>query len=75
MLSAFTARAGVYAAQLAQRGITAPPDVIEDKFKECFSIGVRPLSAAQYARLKARVQDVHHVADMSRFFEEISFPP
>lgn len=32
MLSAFAARAGVYAALLAQRGITAPPDVIEGKF-------------------------------------------
>lgn len=32
MLSAFAARSGVYAAQLAQRGITAPPDVIEGKF-------------------------------------------
>jgi 2-methylcitrate dehydratase PrpD len=32
LLSAFAARAGVYAALLAQRGITAPPDVIEGKF-------------------------------------------
>lgn len=32
MLSAFAARSGVYAALLAQRGITAPPDVIEGKF-------------------------------------------
>ena len=47
---------------------------VEDKFKECFNIGVRPLSDAQYAGLKARVQDVHQVADMSRFFDEISFP-
>ena len=31
MLSAFAARAGVYAAQLAQRGITAPAHVIEGK--------------------------------------------
>lgn len=32
MLSAFAARSGVYAALLAQRGITAPPDVIEGQF-------------------------------------------
>lgn len=32
MLSAFAARAGVYAAQLARRGITAPPDVFEGNF-------------------------------------------
>ena len=32
MLSAFGARAGVYAAQLAQRGLTAPAQVIEGKF-------------------------------------------
>jgi 2-methylcitrate dehydratase PrpD len=32
MLSAFAARAGVQSALLAQRGITAPPDVIEGKF-------------------------------------------
>ncbi|MBM3342946.1 MAG: MmgE/PrpD family protein [Betaproteobacteria bacterium] len=32
MLSAFAARAGVYAALLAQRGVTAPPDVIEGQF-------------------------------------------
>ncbi len=32
MLSAFAARSGVYAALLAQRGITAPTDVIEGKF-------------------------------------------
>lgn len=32
MLSAFAARSGVYAAQLAARGITAPPDVIEGQF-------------------------------------------
>lgn len=32
MLSAFSARAGVYAAQLAQRGITAPAQPIEGKF-------------------------------------------
>jgi 2-methylcitrate dehydratase PrpD len=32
MLSAFAARSGVYAAQLAQRGLTAPVEVIEGKF-------------------------------------------
>jgi 2-methylcitrate dehydratase PrpD len=32
MLSAFGARAGVYAALLAQRGLTAPSEVIEGKF-------------------------------------------
>lgn len=32
MLSAFAARGGVYAAMLAQRGITAPSEVIEGKF-------------------------------------------
>ena len=32
MLSAFAARAGVYAALLAQRGLTAPREVIEGKF-------------------------------------------
>ena len=32
MLGAFAARAGVQSALLAQRGITAPPDVIEGKF-------------------------------------------
>jgi 2-methylcitrate dehydratase PrpD len=32
MLSAFAARAGVYAALLAQRGITAPSDVFEGRF-------------------------------------------
>ncbi|MEQ1773713.1 MAG: MmgE/PrpD family protein [Burkholderiales bacterium] len=32
MLSAFAARSGVYAALLAQRGITAPSDVIEGQF-------------------------------------------
>ena len=32
MLAAFAARAGVQSALLAQRGITAPPDVIEGKF-------------------------------------------
>jgi len=32
MLSAFAARSGVYAALLAQRGITAPSEVIEGKF-------------------------------------------
>ena len=32
MLSAFAARAGVYAALLAQRGLTAPSEVIEGKF-------------------------------------------
>lgn len=32
MLSAFAARSGVYAAQLAQRGLTAPAEVIEGKF-------------------------------------------
>jgi 2-methylcitrate dehydratase PrpD len=32
MLSAFAARSGVYAALLAQRGITAPSEVLEGKF-------------------------------------------
>lgn len=32
MLSAFAARSGVFAAQLAQKGITAPNEVIEGKF-------------------------------------------
>ena len=32
MLSAFAARSGVYAALLAQRGLTAPSEVIEGKF-------------------------------------------
>ncbi len=49
-----------------------PPSDAEDKFKECFSVGVKPLSDAQYAALKARVQSLHHAADMSRFFSDIT---
>ncbi len=55
-------------------GRPIPLDEVEDKFRECFAASKYPLSSEQYARLKARVQGVHQVADMSRFFEEISFP-
>ena len=48
-----------------------PQAAVEDKFKECFSSGVRPLSATQYAQLKSRVQGVHQFPEMSRFFEGI----
>ena len=48
-----------------------PQSAVEDKFKECFCAGVRPLSAAQYARLTARVQELHQMGGMAQFFSDI----
>ena len=48
-----------------------PPSAVEDKLKECFSVGVNPLSAVQVARLTARVQDLHQMPDMAQFFSGI----
>lgn len=44
---------------------------IEGKFRECFRLGVRPLTDEQIARLAARVREVDQVADMSAFFDGI----
>jgi len=44
---------------------------IEDKFRECFRLGVRPLSDEQIALLRSRVREVKEVADMSAFFRGI----
>lgn len=48
-----------------------PQSDIDSKFQECFSTGVRPLNAVQYASLKTRVQALHQLPDMSQFFSGI----
>lgn len=48
-----------------------PQSDIDNKFQECFSIGVRPLNKAQYASLKTRVQALHQIPDMSHLFSGI----
>ncbi len=45
-----------------------PASDTDHKFRECFSMGVKPLSDAQHTVLRARVQGVHPAADMSRFW-------
>ncbi len=46
-------------------------EAAEEKFRECFAVSRYPLSDAQYAQLKARVQGLQQAADMSRFLNEI----
>ncbi len=44
---------------------------INEKFSECFGLGVRPLSGEQIAQLTARVRGVEQTADMASFFSGI----
>lgn len=44
---------------------------IAGKFRECFSLGVRPLNDEKIARLTSRVREVEQMSDMSAFFEGI----
>lgn len=48
-----------------------PQSEVESKFRECFGIGVHPLSDTQYAHLKSSIKGVDQVTDMSRFFDGI----
>lgn len=41
------------------------------KFRECFGLGVRPLSDKQIATLTARVREIEKISDMSGFFSGI----
>lgn len=41
------------------------------KFRECFGLGVRPLSDKQIATLTARVREIEKIPDMSGFFSGI----
>ncbi len=52
-------------------GAPIPEAEVEAKFRECFGLGVRPLSAAQTETLMSRVREVDRVPDMSKFFEGI----
>jgi len=44
---------------------------VDDKFSECFGLGVRPLDAGKIACLTGRARNVEDVPDMSRFFDTI----
>jgi 2-methylcitrate dehydratase PrpD len=44
---------------------------VDDKFNECFGLGVRPLNAAQIAEVKRRVYEIEKLDDMSKFFDGI----
>ena len=44
---------------------------IDEKFDECFGLGVRPLSSSQIAQLKARVRGLEQAPDMAAFFSGI----
>ena len=48
-----------------------PESEIEEKFRECFRLGVRPLSDAQIRQISERVRNVEGVTDMSEFFRGI----
>ena len=52
-------------------GAPLPEAETDDKFRECFGLGVRPLSSEKTTELTARVRAVDEVPDMSRFFEGI----
>lgn len=44
---------------------------IDEKLRECFKLGVRPLTDDQISALVDRVRTLDRVADMSRFFDGI----
>ena len=52
-------------------GVPLPEAEIDEKFRECFGLGVRPLDRDKCAMLMARVREVERVTDMSRFFEDV----
>jgi len=51
----------------------APAD-IEDKFGECFRLGVNPLDTPAIARLTVRANSVEAIPDMAGFFDDIVEP-
>jgi 2-methylcitrate dehydratase PrpD len=52
-------------------GAPLPDAETDAKFRECFGLGVRPLSSEKMAELAARVRAVDDMPDMSRFLEGI----
>ena len=50
------------------------PRDIDDKFTECFGLGVNPLSGAQIAALSERANALETLTDMTRFFDGIARP-
>jgi hypothetical protein len=44
---------------------------IDEKLRECFRLGVRPLDDRRIVVLSERVRHVEDVSDMSRFFEGV----
>jgi len=44
---------------------------VDEKFRECFGLGVCPLNRDQIATLTARIRGVDRIADMSRLFDNI----
>lgn len=47
------------------------PAEVDEKFRECFRLGVRPLDDRQIGMLSERVRQVEDIAEMSRFFEGV----
>ena len=45
---------------------------VQQKFDECFRLGVNPMRPESIDALGARVQNLERVGDMSRFFDSIS---
>jgi 2-methylcitrate dehydratase PrpD len=52
-------------------GVPLLESEVDEKFRECFGLGVRPLSREQKATLTARVREVERMPDMSGFFDGI----
>jgi 2-methylcitrate dehydratase PrpD len=44
---------------------------VDAKFRECFKLGVRPLTDTQIATLTSRVREIEKIGDMSGFFDAI----
>lgn len=44
---------------------------VQEKFQECFRLGVRPLTDAQFHDLSRRVRDLEKISDMSTFLDGI----
>jgi 2-methylcitrate dehydratase PrpD len=47
------------------------PAAIDAKIAECLGRGARPLDTVRIARLRERVESLHEIEDMDRFFEGI----
>jgi 2-methylcitrate dehydratase PrpD len=44
---------------------------VNEKFDECFRLGVHPLDGAQIAKLTARVRELERLPDMATFFDGV----